>query len=68
MDSITTFLNKIPNYNPKLIILLKKFQLPVEIKKKKSNYIIKNNFNSSNVKKNVKLLKIKILNNERSSS
>tara|TARA_B100000579_G_scaffold432847_1_gene450461 strand:+ start:1545 stop:2132 length:588 start_codon:yes stop_codon:yes gene_type:complete len=61
-------LKKRPNYNPKLISLLKKFQLPVEIKKKKSNYIIKNNFNSSNVKKNVKLLKIKILNNERSSS
>ncbi len=61
-------LKKRPNYNPKIISLLKKIQLPIEIKKKKSNYIIKNNFKSSNIKKNVKLLKIKILNNERSSS
>ena len=47
---------------------LKKLQLPLETKKKKSNFIIKNNFKSMFVKKNVKIIKNKILKNERSSS
>ena len=47
---------------------LKELQLPIEIKKKKSNYIIKNNFKSLSVKKSVKILKRKILKNERCSS
>jgi len=61
-------LKKRPNYNSKTLAILKKFQLPIEIKKKKSNYIIKNNFKRLNLKKNVKILKIKILNNERNCS
>ena len=40
--------------NLKIIKKLKKIQLPVELKRKKSNFIIKNNFKNNNVKKNVK--------------
>ena len=61
-------LKKRANYNPKIFRKLKKIQLPLEIKRKKSNYIIKNNFKSLYIKKNVKLLKNKILNNERNST
>ena len=60
-------LKKRINYNPKLFYKLKKLQLSLEIKKKKSDFIIKNNFKSSYIKKRVKMLKIKILNNERDS-
>ena len=41
--------------------ILKKFQLPVELKKKKANFIIKNNFSNNYIKKNVKKVKEKIL-------
>ena len=61
-------LKKRPNYNKEIVKKLKKFQLSLEIKKKKSNYIIKNNFKSLSVKKSVKILKRKILKNERCSS
>ena len=60
-------LKKRKNYNKKMLIKLKKIQLPLEFKKKKSNFIIKNNFKSSSVKKNVKMLK-KNIKNERNSS
>ena len=45
------------------IKILKKFQLPVELKKKKADFIIKNNFKNSYVKKNVKNVMKKILSN-----
>ena len=61
-------LRKRYNFNPKIFKKLKKLQLPLETKKKKSNFIIKNNFKSMFVKKNVKIIKNKILKNERSSS
>ena len=54
-------LKKRHNFNSKIIKKLKKLQLPLEIKKKKSNFIIKNNFKSMFVKKNVKIIKNKIL-------
>jgi len=54
-------LRKKPNYNPKIFYQLKKLQLPLEFKKKKSNFIIKNNFRSSSIKKSVRILKRKIL-------
>ena len=55
------------NYDEKIIKKLRKFQLPLEIKKKKSDYLIKNDFKRLNIKKSVKILKNKILyNNERS--
>ena len=50
-------LKKRKNYNEKIIKKLRSLQLPLEIKKNKSNYIIKNNFKSSNLKKHVKILK-----------
>ena len=40
--------------NLKIIKKLVKVQLPVELKRKKSNFIIKNNFKKNNVKNNVK--------------
>ena len=61
-------LKKRHNFNPKIIKKLRKLQLPLETKKKKSNFVIKNNFKSMFVKKNVKIIKNKILKNERSSS
>ena len=52
-------LKKRVNFNPRIVKILKKLQLPIEIKKKKSNFIIKNNFKNKSVKKNVKkVLKI----------
>ena len=41
--------------------ILKKFQLPIEIKKKKADFIVKNNFRNNFVKKNVKRVFGKIL-------
>ena len=54
-------ISKRPGFNKKIFNKLKKFQLPLEFKKKKSNYIIKNDFKSLTVKKSVKLIKKKIL-------
>jgi dephospho-CoA kinase len=53
-------LRKRKNYNKKIFVNLKKLQLPLEFKKKKSNFVIKNNFKSFSVKKSVKILKKKI--------
>jgi len=41
--------------------ILKKFQLPIELKKKKADFIVKNNFRNNFVKKNVKRVVGKIL-------
>tara|TARA_A100001011_G_scaffold338437_1_gene369271 strand:- start:138 stop:725 length:588 start_codon:yes stop_codon:yes gene_type:complete len=49
----------------KLIKILKKFQISNKIKKKKADFIINNNFRELNVKKNVRVIKSKILKNER---
>ena len=62
-------LKKRKNYNKKMIINLRKSQLSLEIKRKKSDYIIKNHFKRLNLKKRVKIIKKKILNNyERSGT
>jgi len=47
----------------KVIKKFKKLQLPVEIKKKKSDFIIKNNFRNDSAKKNVKKTIEKIFTN-----
>jgi len=47
--------------NSKSAQILKKFQLPVEFKKRKADFIIKNNFRNNSIKKNVKKVKEKIL-------
>ena len=54
-------LKKRPNFNEKIIYRLKTFQLSLEVKKKKSNFVIKNNFKDNIVKKNVKKIKKIIL-------
>ena len=61
-------LKKRNNFNPLVIKKLKKLQLPLETKKRKSNFILKNNFLTLSVKKSVKILKNKILKNEGNSS
>ena len=58
---ITKNLKKRKNYNQKIIKILKKFQLSLSYKKKKSDFTIKNNFKIESVKKNVKILKNRIL-------
>ena len=54
-------LKKRPNINLKIIEKLKKIQLPRELKKKQSDFIIKNNFRNNSIKKNVKKMLGKIL-------
>ncbi len=53
-------LKKRITYNSKTINMFKKLQLPIESKKKKSDFIIKNNFKNESVKKSVKNLLKKI--------
>ena len=60
-------LKKRKNYNQKLLNFLRKSQLTLKQKKNKSNYVLVNNYNSAIMKKKVKMLKTKIL-NDRSSS
>ena len=49
------------NINSKIIKKFKKLQLPVEYKKKQSNFVIKNNFRNNSIKENVKKVLEKIL-------
>ena len=53
-------LKKRPNYNKKLINKFKKLQLSLVYKKKKSNFIIKNNFTYKSVKKEIDNVLIRI--------
>lgn len=54
-------LKKRRNFNLKVAKKFKKLQLPIEVKKKQSDFIIKNNFNNNSIKKNVKRVLEKIL-------
>ena len=54
-------LKKRSNFNVKIAKKFKKLQLPIKLKKKKSDFIIKNNFKNKSVKKNVKKVIKKIL-------
>ena len=56
-------LKKRKNFNIKIFKKLKKLQLPLESKARKSDYILKNNFKDISIKKNVKIIKNKILKN-----
>ena len=58
---ISKRLKKRHNINLKILKKLKKFQLPLELKKKKADFIIENNFRNNPVKKNVKRILRKIL-------
>jgi dephospho-CoA kinase len=57
-------LKKRSNINSKIVEKFKKLQLPVEFKKQKSDFIIKNNFTNNKIKKNVKRVLEKILLND----
>ena len=54
-------LKKRVNFNPKLINKFKKIQFPAHYKKKKSKFIIKNNFTKKSVKVEIKNVLKKIL-------
>jgi len=54
-------LKKKLNFNSKMLKKLKGLQLPVEFKKRQSNFVIKNNFKNSSIKENVKQVLKKIL-------
>ena len=64
---INSRIKKRINYNKELIENFRKIQKPLDLKKKLSTYIIKNNFKFSTIKKRVKLIKQNIL-NERNST
>ena len=66
-SEINKRLMKRGGYNKKLIDNLRKIQKPLIFKKKMSDYVIKNDFKLSTIKKNVKLIKNQII-NERSST
>ena len=60
-------LKKRKNFNQKLLNILRKSQLTLKQKKNKSNYVLVNNYNNAIMKRKVKILKAKIL-NDRSSA
>jgi len=62
-EDINKRLQKRLNFNPKIIKKFKKIQLPLEVKKKYSDFVIKNNFDNKSIKKNVKIVMNKILKN-----
>jgi len=66
--NINKRLLKRPNFKPKITKKLKILQLPLEYKKKKSHFIIKNYYNKKTTKKIVKTILKKILLNARSYS
>ena len=57
-------LRKRKNFNLKLYNIIKKNQLPLSFKKKKSKFIIRNNFKIEYVKKKIKEIKLKIKNHD----
>ena len=54
-------LKKRPNFNLKLINKFKRIQLPLDYKKKKSHFIIKNNFDNKSIKRSIKKIIEEIL-------
>ena len=49
-------LKKRKNFNQKLLKKFKAIQLPISIKKKKSHFIVKNNFTKKSVKDGIKTI------------
>ena len=64
---VNSRLKKRKNFNQKLINILRKSQLTLSQKKNKSNYVLVNNYNNASMKRKVKILKTKVL-NDRSST
>ena len=54
-------LRKRKNYNPRLLNKFQDIQLPLNYKKKKSQYVIKNDFTNKSVKKSIKKILKEIL-------
>ena len=54
-------LKKRKNFNPKLLSKFKNIQLPLDYKKKKSQFVIKNNFTNKSVNKSIKKILKNIL-------
>jgi len=61
-------LKKRLNFNLKILKKFKRLQLPVEFKKRRSNFIIRNNFRNNSIRKSVKNILGKILLNARSNT
>ena len=61
-SDISKRLKKRPNFNSKLIKKFSNIQLPLDYKRKKSQFIIKNNFTKKSVKSEIRLIKKKLLN------
>ena len=66
-NEINKRLKKRPFYNKSIINSLRKSQKSLAYKKKISNFVIKNNFKLLSIKKDIKIIKKKIL-DERNSS
>jgi len=60
-NEIQKKLRKRKNYNKKVFKNLRSIQLPLAKKKKISDFILVNNFKPKNIKKNIKIIKKKIL-------
>ena len=54
-------LKKRKNFNKKIFKRFKEIQLPLDYKKKKSQFVVKNDFNNSSVKKAIKVILKKII-------
>ena len=63
-SDISKRLKKRQNFNPKLLNEFKKIQLPLEYKKKKAHFILKNNFTKLSLRKNLNIILKKINNND----
>ena len=60
-SDILSRLNKRTGFNKKIFKKLKKIQLPLDYKKRKSHYIIKNYYTKKHVSKSVKTILKKVL-------
>ena len=58
---ISKILTKRKKFNPKLLRKFRNIQLPLKYKKKKSQFIVKNNFTKKSVKQGVKMVLKEIL-------
>ena len=61
-SQINNQLKRRPKFNIKILKKFKEIQLPIQVKKRKSNFIIKNNFKNASLLKSVNILKKTILN------
>ena len=60
-NKMMTKLKKRKNFNLKTYKLLKSLQLPLDLKKEKADFVVKNNFNSAKIKKDAKNLLDKVI-------